>query len=130
MYVVSISIRSYAHPYLYFQGHTYYDPVAGHSGVVGGKVSHKCSCKIRDLLVAFFIVMAILLAVASLVLSGLLWFGINGSTSESECSCPGEPPSLAIRFPYTLPSSSSFPFNFQDFPFPLPILCSLFTVSC
>ena len=48
-----------------------------------------CRCKTKDLVVAFFIIVAVLLAVASLALSLLLWFGINDG---SDCTCPGDPP--------------------------------------
>ena len=50
-----------------------------------------CRCKAQNLIVSFFIVMAILFSVASLVLSVLLWFGIYGGASSSDCSCPGRP---------------------------------------
>lgn len=66
-----------------------------------------CRCKTKDLVVAFFIIVAVLLAVASLALSLLLWFGINDG---SDCSCLGDPPlPLPPPFSLSLPPPSSSP---------------------
>ena len=57
-----------------------------------------CTCSTHSLVQAFFLAMTMLLAVASLGLSGLMWFGVNEDTpptaetvSVPECSCPGKP---------------------------------------
>lgn len=57
-----------------------------------------CRCKTKALVFTFFIVMALLFAVASLVLCVLLWFDVPSSSSSSsspspspvQCTCPGE----------------------------------------
>lgn len=69
-----------------------------------------CRCKTKDLVVAFFIIVAVLLAVASLALSLLLWFGIYDGSSD--CTCPGNPPPP----PPSLSSSSLF-FSSSSFTF-------------
>ena len=65
-----------------------------------------CRCKAQNLIVSFFIVMAILFSVASLVLSVLLWFGIYGGASSSDCSCPGRPTHSHSLSPSPSPSQS------------------------
>lgn len=60
-----------------------------------------CRCKTRTLVVTFFTTLALLLAVAALVLSILLWFGVYDTSSSSSssplpsdtpttCNCPSE----------------------------------------
>ena len=52
------------------------------------KVSYvTCRCKTKTLIATFFIITAILFAVASLPLSILLWLGVD-DVSTDECSCP------------------------------------------
>ena len=80
-----------------------------------------CRCKTKDLVVAFFIIVAVLLAVASLALSLLLWFGINDG---SDCTCPGDPPPppspplppLPPPPPLLPPPPFLFLFSFIQFP--------------
>ena len=85
-----------------------------------------CHCRFQYLLGAFFIIMAILLAVASLSLSLLLWFGVYGG---SECSCPGDPlllltsplsSALLLSFLFHLltPFHISFQFHTNHYTFP------------
>ena len=59
-----------------------------------------CRCKTRTLVVTFFTGLALVLALAALVLSILLWFGLYESSSSSsstsptsmptDCTCPSE----------------------------------------
>ena len=56
-----------------------------------------CRCKTRTLVVTFFTALAFLLALAALVLSVILWFGVYDSSSSSSpavtpsgCNCPSE----------------------------------------
>jgi hypothetical protein len=72
---------------------------------VGVREGERCTCSTKSLVQAFFLAMTMLLAIASLGLSGLMWFGVNDNESPTdttslpvytpemtECSCPGLPP--------------------------------------
>ena len=66
-----------------------------------------CRCQTRTLIITFFIAMAILLSVASLVLSSLLWFGIYGSNSSSSSSSSSSSPSPTTAATTAAPTASS-----------------------
>ena len=72
---------------------------------VAVREGERCSFSTKSLVQAFFLAMTLLLAIASLGLSGLMWFGVNDNESPTDttslpvytpemtgCSCPGLPP--------------------------------------